>query len=171
MPTDPAHVPAPSRNVPVDNEPGHHPEVEQDKPSPARLRRTRAKHRSTTFAMDFDPLYRWVGRALDVRPETTSVEVSDDEVVIRFGRWSTRVDRSTITSAEVTGPYAIPKTLGPPHLSLADRGVTFATNRRRGVCLQLSRPVAAIEPLGVVKHPGITVTVEDPEALAQLLSP
>lgn len=177
MPTDPAHAPEAPRALPPDNEPGHHPEVEQDKPSPERLRKARARHardagrdvEPRTFELAFEPLYRLAGLPLDVRPATTAVEVSDDEVVIRFGRWSTRIDRSTITDVEVTGPYTVPKTIGPPHLSLTDRGITFATNRRRGVCLRLSRPVPGIEPLGVLRHPGVTVTVADPEALADLL--
>jgi hypothetical protein len=171
MPVDPAHAPEPTHHVPADNEPGHHPPVEQDKPSPARLRRAKARptHEPRTFDLPFDPLYRWMGLPFDVRPETTQVEVTDDEVVIRFGHWSTRIDRSTITEAEVTGPYAFAKTAGPPHLSLADRGLTFATNGQRGVCLRLSRPVKGIDPLGVIKHPGVTVTVDDPQGLVDLL--
>lgn len=172
MPIDAAHPSPPGHHIPSDNEPGHHPEVEQDKPSLARLRLAEARrHEPRTFPLAFDPVYRWVGRPIDIRPETTSVEVTDDEVVVRFGRWSTRIDRSTIVAVEVTGPYGIPKTVGPPHVSLADRGITFATNRRRGVCLRLSRPVRGIEPLGLLRHPGVTVTVEDPEALAALLAP
>jgi hypothetical protein len=173
MPTDPAHAPTPLHEVPTDNQPGHHPEVEQDKPAPARLRKAQAKAAARgprTFAMPFESLYRWLGRPLDVRPETTSVEVTPEEVVVRFGRWSTRIDRSTIVAAEVTGPYALAKTVGPPHLSFSDRGITFATNHRKGVCLTLSTPVKGIEPLGLVRHPGVTVTVDDPEGLAQMLT-
>ena len=50
---------------------------------------------------------------------------------------------------------------GPPHLSLADRGITFATNRQRGLCIRLHRPHPAIDPLGLIRHPGVTVTVGD----------
>jgi hypothetical protein len=62
------------------------------------------------------------------------------------------------------------KVFGPPHLSIADRGLTFATNARRGVCIRFHHPVAGIEPLGVVRHPGLTVTVDDPEGLVDALS-
>jgi hypothetical protein len=57
------------------------------------------------------------------------------------------------------------KVLGPPHLSFRDRGLTFATNQERGVCVRFHEPVAGIDPRGWIRHPGLTVTVEDPEAL------
>ena len=43
--------------------------------------------------------------------------------------------------------------------SLADRGVTFATNSRRGLCVSFVEPVHGIEPTGVLRHPAATVTV------------
>ena len=172
MPSDSAHPLPSTHQLPQDNQPGHHPAVEQDKPSLARLRSAEARlHDPRTFDFAFDPLYRLIGRPLDIRPETTSVEVGPEDVVVRFGRWSARVERSTIDGVEVTGPYAFAKTVGTPHLSLSDRGITFATNRRRGLCLHLSRPVRCIEPLGLIRHPGITVTVDDPDGLRDLLSP
>jgi hypothetical protein len=69
----------------------------------------------------------------------------------------------------VTGPYAIPKVIGPPHLSFGDRGLTFASNPDAGTCVRFHQPVAGIDPFGLLRHPGLTVTVEDPEALAGLL--
>ena len=55
------------------------------------------------------------------------------------------------------------------HLSLTDRGVTFATNSRQGLCVSFVELVHAIEPTGVLRHPAATVTVADPEALAAAL--
>jgi hypothetical protein len=55
--------------------------------------------------------------------------------------------------------------MGPAHISLKDHGLTFATNGYRGLCMLFARPVTGIDPLGVIKHPGLTVTVSDPEAL------
>ena len=104
-----------------------------------------------------------------VLPSNSRVEVDDEELVVRFGRWSMRVPRSDIESATVSGPYDLIKVVGPPRLSLADRGVTFATNRRAGVCIRLRRPHGGIDPLGLIKHTGITVTVADPEELCALL--
>ena len=61
----------------------------------------------------------------------------------------------------MTGPYSVLRTAGPARLSLGDRGLTFATNNRRGVCLRFRRPVPGIDPLGRIKHPNLTVTVLD----------
>ncbi len=157
--------------IPADNEPGHHPEVEQDKPD---LRRARAKAKQSrvqphVFEFDFDGVFRWADRPLGITPATASVEVDDDRLVARFGRWRAEIDRSNITGAEVTGPYHLLKTIGPPHLSFADRGITFATNRRQGVCIRLATPIKAMEPLGVLRHPSITLTVDRPQELANLL--
>jgi hypothetical protein len=152
------------RNVPPGNEPGHHPQVEQDKPSgppPGPPRR---------FPLAFEPAFRLVDRALGVTEDRAYVEVDRHHLRVRFGPWSAEVPRDDVAAVDVTGPYHLAKVLGPPHLSLADRGVTFATNRRRGVCIRLSRPVPAIEPLGLLRHPSITVTVEDPDALVEALA-
>ena len=71
----------------------------------------------------------------------------------------------------MTGPYSVPKTLGPAHLSFRDRGLTFATTSRQGVCVEFHRPVTGIDPLGLIHHPGLTVTVAEPEALVDELEP
>lgn len=146
------------RNLPPENQPGHHPEVEQDKPQPP-----------VHFRFAFQPLFERVGGVLGITPDTADVEVRAHEVLIRFGRWSMRFDRDAVVSAEVTGPYNPLKVVGPPRLSLADRGITFGTNARRGVCITLARPVKGIEPLGVLRHPAVTVTVADPDGLVQRL--
>ena len=56
---------------------------------------------------------------------------------------------------------------GPAHLSFADRGVTFATTTRKGVCFTLREPVPGIAPFGLLPHPGVTVTVAEPERLLE----
>ncbi|WP_060711281.1 hypothetical protein [Pseudonocardia sp. HH130629-09] len=56
------------------------------------------------------------------------------------------------------------KALGA-RLSLADRGVTFGSATERGVCIRFHRPVPALDPFGTLRHPGITVTIADPERL------
>ncbi len=76
---------------------------------------------------------------------------------------------SNISGTEVEHGYAWYRTAGPAHLSLSDRGVTFATNSRRGLCVSFIQPVHAIEPTGVLRHPGATITVADPEGLAAAL--
>jgi hypothetical protein len=85
--------------------------------------------------------------------------------VATYGRWRVETDVDNVASVSITGPYSFAKTAGPPHLSMRDRGLTFAGNGHRGVCLAFREPVRGIEPLGLLRHPGLTVTVEDPEAL------
>jgi hypothetical protein len=105
-----------------------------------------------------------------VTPWTSAVEVVDGELHIRFGPWSLRTPLDNVLSAEITGPYSYAKVAGPAHLSLADRGVTFATSTKRGVCIRFREPVAALVPGRVLRHPGATVTVDHPEHLVALLN-
>ena len=77
--------------------------------------------------------------------------------------------RADVDDVTETGGYWLPKVAGPPHLSLADRGVTFATNRQQGLCITLTRPHKGIDPIGLFKHPGVTVTVDDLDGLAHAL--
>lgn len=117
----------------------------------------------------FHPLFRLPAAVVGVRPSNAAVVVEDDRLVVRFGRWTVETPLSNVVSARVTGPYAWPKVIGPPHLSLADRGLTFATNPDEGVCICFAEPVRGIDPLGRIRHPGLTVTVDEPAALAELL--
>jgi hypothetical protein len=118
-----------------------------------------------TFPFAFDQPFALPGRLLGVHPSSAAVELDDTMLRARFGRWQLTTPRWNIRGAGVTGPYAVHKTIGPAHLSLRDRGLTFATNARLGVCLTFEEPVPGIAPVGWLRHPGLTVTVADPEAL------
>jgi hypothetical protein len=98
------------------------------------------------------------------------VEVSDDAVTVRYGPWTMETPRSNVAEVSESGPYRWWKVIGPPRLSFADRGITFATNSERGVCIRFFDPVAGIEPTGRVLHPGMTVTVADPDGLLAALA-
>ena len=100
---------------------------------------------------------------------TTYVEVDDEALRVRFGPWSLRTPLSNVAGVDLTGGYAFVKTAGPPHLSFSDRGVTFATNGDRGVCVRFHERVPGIDPTGRILHPGATMTVADPDGLAALL--
>lgn len=90
------------------------------------------------------------------------VDVDDTTFTARFGPWLVRTPLSNISGVSVTGPYSTWKVIGPPRLSMSDRGLTFATNARQGLCIQFFEPVGGIEPSGRIRHPGLTVTVADP---------
>lgn len=122
-----------------------------------------------SFPFQFHPAFKVPARLFGVRPHTASVELDHENLTARFGPWSVRTELSNIASAKVTSGYAWPKVMGPAHLSLVDRGLTFATNPDEGVCIEFVHPVTGLEPLGLIRHPTLTVTVENPSALAELL--
>lgn len=122
-----------------------------------------------TFDFSFDLLHRAFGLPLGITPRTTQVEVDGDRLLARFGLWRVSTALANVEGTQETGPYSPVKTIGPAHLSVADRGVTFATNSRRGLCIRFRQPVPAIEPTGRLRHPALTVTVADVEGLAAAL--
>jgi hypothetical protein len=123
----------------------------------------------TRFDFAFAPAYRRLARPLRVTPETAWVEVGDETFEARFGPWRVRTPLANITGAEATGPYAFWKTAGPARLAITDLGLTFATNGDRGVLIHFEEPVSGLEPLGVLRHPELTVTVVNVDGLANLL--
>lgn len=123
----------------------------------------------TRFPFRFDPAYRLPALLFGVVPATAWVEVDDEELRARFGPWSLRTPRTNISSTTETGGFSFVKTAGPAHLSFSDRGVTFATNGDRAVCVQFHQPVRALDPTGRIQHPGATFTVADPPALLAAL--
>jgi hypothetical protein len=120
------------------------------------------------FDFTFSRVLSWPLALVGVTPWTAHVDVTDDDLSVRFGPWSLSTPRSNVAGASVTGPYLPFKVLGP-HVSLADRGVTFGTSWRRGACIRFREPVAAALPTGLLRHPAVTVTVDDPEGLVALL--
>ena len=122
-----------------------------------------------TFPFRFTTAYRLLAVPFGVTSGNARVVVGADDLQARFGPWRVRSPLSNVTSVQVTGPYSPVKTAGPAHLSLADRGLTFASNPDAGVCVTFRDPVPGIEPTGRLVHPGLTVTVADVEGLLTLL--
>ncbi len=114
------------------------------------------------FTFAWDSRYRAAARPFGITPERAWVELSEEQLDARFGRWRARTPLANIDSVELTGSYMLIKTAGPPRLGITDRGLTFATNDRRGVLFSFRSPVQVIGPL---RHPELTVTVADPEGL------
>ncbi len=117
------------------------------------------------FVFFFDARLARVSRLCGVKPETAFVEVGETGLIARFGPWRVTSTADNLAGAEITGPYRPLKVAGPAHVSLADRGLTFGTNAERGVCIRFFRPVSGIDPLGLIRHPALTVTVADCEGL------
>jgi hypothetical protein len=123
-----------------------------------------------TFDFRFTPAYRLAGLPFGITARSARVVISGDRLQIRFGPWRLESDLTNITGTEVTERYPFLKSAGPAHLSLADKGITFATNGDRGVCIRFRTPVPAIDPLRILRHPAATVTVTDIQRLAARLS-
>jgi len=116
------------------------------------------------FLFDFDPRYQRFLRVLGLTPDTCWVEVGTD-MQARYGRWRVRTPIANIEEVCVSGPYAPRRSIGP-HLSLKDRGITFGTNARLGICTRFREPVTGIDPVRAIKHPGLTLTLGDIEGFA-----
>ncbi len=122
------------------------------------------------FVFSFAPSYRSAARPFGIRPETAWVEVGERQLRARFGPWRVSTPLANVIGASVTGPYAFWKTAGPARLAITDRGLTFATNGDRGVLITFAQPVRGLDPLGLLQHPELTVTVSEPDRLAALLA-
>jgi hypothetical protein len=121
------------------------------------------------YEFRFDPTYRRLALPFGVRPSTAGVLVTDEQLDARFGPWRVRTPLANIAGTQQTGPYTLPRTAGPAHLSMSDRGITFATNGDAGLCIRFHEPVTGIDPFRLIRHPGLTVTVADLEGLARAL--
>jgi hypothetical protein len=118
------------------------------------------------FVYLFSNSYRIVALPFGITPSSCEVRAGSGRLFARFGPWHIETALDNIDEVAITGPYAFVKTAGPAHLSLKDKGLTFATNGDRGVYLTLREPIRGMDPFGLIRHPNLTVTVDDCEGLA-----
>jgi hypothetical protein len=118
-----------------------------------------------TFAFRFDLIARPILLPLGVHPGNCMVTLTeDDRFVARFGRWKVDTPLANIDCVTVTGPYHWYKAIGLRG-SAVDTGVTFGTSTAGGVCVTFVERIPKV--IYVMKdHAGLTVTVDDPDALA-----
>ncbi|WP_239155011.1 hypothetical protein [Amycolatopsis sp. FDAARGOS 1241] len=69
----------------------------------------------------------------------------------------------------MTGPFHAVRALGP-RLSLADHGLTLGTSTARGVCIRFHHAVPGLDPFGLLRHPALTVTVDEPDLVARAIN-
>ena len=124
----------------------------------------------TPQRVDFaiDHRYAPVLRLFGVRPATAWIELHAERLRVRFGFWRFETEIANVDRVRLTGPYSALRAIGP-RISLKDHGISFGTNTAKGVCVLFRRPVPGRETLGLVHHPGVTVTPVSPEHLATLL--
>ena len=121
------------------------------------------------FQFAFASSFRLLAAVFGVTAKTAWVAVGDGSFDARFGPWRVTTPLSNIEAVAVTGPYHFVKTAGPARLAITDRGLTFATNNDRGVLVRFRTPVRGLDPLGLIRHPELTVTVGDIEGLIDAL--
>lgn len=115
------------------------------------------------FPFRFDARFRAPLSVLGIRPATCQVAVGE-QLDIHYGPWHVTTAWSNIVDAANAAPFTAIKAIGP-RLSLTDRGATFGTSTRGGVCFRFEEPVGGLLGDRLVHHPGLTVTVADPEGL------
>ena len=121
------------------------------------------------FPFRFDPAYRRLARVFGVTPERSWVELRDGQLEARYGPWLVRTPIANVAGVAVTGPYRFLKTAGPARLAVTDRGLTFASNGDLGACISFHTPVTGIDRRGRIRHPELTVTVDDVDGLVSAL--
>lgn len=156
------------QRIPAANRRGHHPEHDADQPTVSPTTWSITKGGPKVHPLRFDGVAGRAARLIGVRDDHGLV-LGDGRLRIRFGPWVLDTPITNLHGVAVTGPYHLWRVVGPPHLSLSDRGITFATTTAEGVRLTFRDPVAAIAPVGLIRHPVATVTVEDAERIHQIL--
>ena len=118
----------------------------------------------TRFIFAIDSRYAPFLLAFGVTRSSAWLEIDDEEVVVRFGLVGLTTPVSNIDGYQLSGDYKAYRAIGVRG-SLVDRGITFGSNTRRGLCMTFAEPVPAKPGIGI-KHPGMTVTVADIDGLA-----
>jgi hypothetical protein len=83
-----------------------------------------------------------------------------------FGGLRLQTSVENVTGGHVTSGYRWYTAIGA-RLSFVDDGLTFGTNRERGVCVHFRDRVGPV--IGMRPHSALTVTVEDCEGLVALI--
>ena len=121
------------------------------------------------FNFRFALAYRLMARPFGITPERAWVQIDDSHVLANYGPWRLRTPLGTVRRAAITGPYRFYRTAGPARLGITDGGLTFASNGDRGVLLSFRDRVPAIDPLRLIHHHELTVTVADVRGLVSAL--
>jgi hypothetical protein len=102
---------------------------------------------------------------IGVMPKPAHVTLTAERLVAHYGFWSCETSIDNVVEVCHTGPYRWYMSIGPRG-SMVDRGLTFGTAQAGGVCVLLRDPVPGLLPFGSFLHPGLTLTVAEPERFA-----
>ena len=119
----------------------------------------KAKH----FPYRFDKRWKALFFALGVDDKDGVTINSKGELIATFGRFKVKTTIDNIDHTLVTGPHRWYTAVGL-RLSLADDGLTFGTNHRKGLSIAFVEKIPKV--IGFRKHSTLWVSVADPEGLA-----
>lgn len=121
------------------------------------------------FFFRFDRPYRWPLAALGIWPDRAWAQIVGDVLTVRFGSWLVETPIENVASTSITGPYRSFRAIGV-RWSFSDGGLTFGTSTERGICIRFHQPVAGGTPFEVIRHPGLTLTLEEPELFGNAIA-
>lgn len=113
------------------------------------------------YSFAFEPPLDRCARLFAVVPTRSYVRVDQHGFEAVYGLWRVATTWANVAEVERTGPYRAWKVAGPARVSVADRGLTMAATTTAGACLKFRRSVGGVEPLGLVRHPALTLGVDD----------
>ena len=123
---------------------------------------------SQHFGYAIDRRYLPVLLPFLLRPSRDGVTLTDDGLfVATFGLVKIMTPRANVTGAHITENYRWWTAFGV-RMSMADDGLTFGTNNKRGVCVHFHELVRS--SLRRSGHSALTVTVADVEGLEAALT-
>lgn len=118
------------------------------------------------FPYRCDPRFAPIWGLAGVRPKSHGVTVDDSTFRATYGLLTLETPVDNVVGGHVTDGYRWWTAVGP-RMSLADDGLTFGTNTRRGVCVHFHEPVGGV--LGPRRHSALTVTVADCDGLVEVI--
>ena len=121
------------------------------------------------FDFSFASAYRLAARSFGITPAGAWVQIDDTHLLANYGPGRLCTPLGNVRRVAIIGPYRSYRTAGPARLGITDGGLTFASNGERGVLLSFRERVPAVEPLGLIRHPELTVTVADVHGLLSTL--
>ena len=115
------------------------------------------------FPYRFDKRWNALFFALGVDDKDGVTITGKGELIATFGRFKVKTTLDNIDHTLVTGPHRWYTAVGL-RLSLADDGLTFGTNHRKGLSIAFVEKIPKV--IGFRKHSTLWVSVADPEGLA-----
>lgn len=118
------------------------------------------------FPYRFDKRWSALFLALGVGENDGVTLTAKGELLATYGRYKVKTRLANVDHTVVTGPHRWYTAVGL-RLSLADDGITFGTNHRKGLGIAFVERVPRV--IGLRKHSTLWVSVADPEGLAKAI--